>query len=200
MYFGKEEQKTEDEGGPNAYDSLTALAQTVSPGSEGLIFLPYLSGERTPHPDPHARGCFIGLSVRHEKRHLTRAVLEGVSFGLNDSLELMRDLGINPKEIVLSGGGTRSTLWKQMLADVFSSKCTMVNALEGAAYGAAVLSAVGSGAFASVEDACDQWIAQTDAVEPSGESPSYEKYYSIYRSLYPSLQDAFRSLADEASS
>ena len=198
--LGKEEQKTEDEGGANAYDSLTALAQTVSPGSEGLIFLPYLSGERTPHPDPHARGCFIGLSVRHEKRHLTRAVLEGVSFGLNDSLELMRDLGINPKEIVLSGGGTRSALWKQMLADVFSSKCTMVNALEGAAYGAAVLSAVGSGSFASVEDACDQWIAQTDAVEPSGESPSYEKFYSIYRSLYPSLQDAFRSLADEASS
>ena len=198
--LGKEEQKKEDEGGPNAYDSLTALAETVSPGSEGLIFLPYLSGERTPHPDPHARGCFIGLSVRHEKKHLTRSVLEGVSFGLNDSLQLMRDLGINPEEIVLSGGGTRSALWKQMLADVFSSRCTMVNALEGAAYGAAVLSAVGSGAYASVEDACDQWIAQTDAVDPSGQRRSYDKFYSVYRSLYPSLKDAFRSLADEASS
>ena len=112
----------------------------------------------------------------------------------------MRDLGINPEEIVLSGGGTRSALWKQMLADVFSSRCTMVNALEGAAYGAAVLSAVGSGAYASVEDACDQWIAQTDAVDPSGQRRSYDKFYSVYRSLYPSLKDAFRSLADEASS
>ena len=195
--LGREEQKLESEGGPNAYDTLTASAETVPPGSEGLIFLPYLSGERTPHPDPHARGCFIGLSVRHEKRHLTRAVLEGVSFGLNDSVELMRNLGVNPKEIVLSGGGTRSALWKQMLADIFSSRCTMVNALEGAAYGAAVLAAVGSGAFSSVEDACDRWIRQTEVVEPSGENSSYAKFYSIYRSLYPTLQETFRSLADD---
>jgi xylulokinase len=195
--LGREEQKLESEGGSNAYDTLTASAETVPPGSEGLIFLPYLSGERTPHPDPHARGCFIGLSVRHEKRHLTRAVLEGVSFGLNDSVELMRNLGVNPKEIVLSGGGTRSALWKQMLADIFSSRCTMVNALEGAAYGAAVLAAVGSGAFSSVEDACDRWIRQTEVVEPSGENSSYDKFYSIYRSLYPKLQETFRSLADD---
>jgi xylulokinase len=195
--LGTEEQKLESEGGPNAYDSLTASAETVSPGSDALIFLPYLSGERTPHPDPHARGCFIGLSVRHEKRHLTRAVLEGVSFGLNDSVELMRNLGVNPKEIVLSGGGTRSALWKQMLADVFSSRCTMVNALEGAAYGAAILAAVGSGAFTSVEDACGQWIRQTEVVEPSGDISSYDKFYSIYRSLYPTLQETFRSLASD---
>ena len=197
--FGSGEQNLEDNGGPNAYDSLTTAAETVAPGSEGLVFLPYLSGERTPHPDPHARGCFIGLSVRHEKRHLTRSVLEGVSFGLKDSLELMRNLGVNPKEIVLSGGGTRSNLWKQMLADVFTSRCTMVNALEGAAYGASVLSAVGSGAFASVEDACDQWIKQTEVVEPSNESSCYDKYYSIYRSLYPSLQETFRALSEDAS-
>jgi len=198
--LGTEEQKIEDGGGPNAYDSLTTSAETVPPGSEGLIFLPYLSGERTPHPDPHARGCFIGLSVRHEKRHLTRSVLEGVSFGLNDSLELMRDLGVNPKEIILSGGGTRSTLWKQMLADVFSSRCSMVNALEGAAYGAAVLAAVGCGDHSSVESACDQWIKQTEVVEPGEESGSYEKFYSIYRSLYPSLKDTFHSLSEQASS
>jgi xylulokinase len=198
--LGAEEQKIEDGGGPNAYDSLTASAETVPPGSEGLIFLPYLSGERTPHPDPHARGCFIGLSVRHEKRHLTRSVLEGVSFGLNDSLELMRDLGVNPKEIILSGGGTRSTLWKQMLADVFSSRCSMVNALEGAAYGAAVLAAVGCGDHSSVESACDQWIKQTEVVEPGEHCGSYEKFYSIYRSLYPSLRDTFHSLSEPASS
>jgi xylulokinase len=198
--LGAEEQKIEEAGGPNAYDSLTASAENVPPGSEGLIFLPYLSGERTPHPDPHARGCFIGLSVRHEKRHLTRAVLEGVSFGLNDSLELMRDLGVNPKEIILSGGGTRSALWKQMLADVFSSRCSMVNALEGAAYGAAVLAAVGCGDHSSVESACDQWIRQTEVVEPGEESASYEKFYSIYRSLYPSLKDTFHSLSEPTSS
>jgi xylulokinase len=198
--LGAEEQKIEDAGGPNAYDSLTVSAESVPPGSEGLIFLPYLSGERTPHPDPHARGCFIGLSVRHEKRHLTRAVLEGVSFGLNDSLELMRDLGVNPKEIILSGGGTRSALWKQMLADVFSSRCSMVNALEGAAYGAAVLAAVGCGDHSSVESACDQWIKQTEVVEPGEESGSYEKFYSIYRSLYPSLKDTFHSLSESTSS
>ena len=198
--LGSEEQKSEDAGGPNAYDSLTAGAESVPAGSEGLIFLPYLSGERTPHPDPHARGCFIGLSVRHEKRHLTRAVLEGVTFGLNDSLELMRGLGVNPEEIILSGGGTRSALWKQMLADVFSSRCSMVNALEGAAYGAAVLAAVGCGDHSSVESACDEWIRQTEVVEPGPEGGSYEKFYSIYRSLYPSLKDTFHSLSESSSS
>ena len=196
--LGREEQAIEDNGGENAYDLLTAPAQDVPPGSEGLVFLPYLSGERTPHPDPHARGCFVGLSVRHEKRHLTRSVLEGVSFGLNDSLELMRGLGVSPEEIILSGGGTRSALWRQMLADVLSSRCSMVNAIEGAAYGAAVLAAVGCGAHPSVESACGKWIQKTESVEPGEQRGAYGKYYSIYRSLYPALKDAFKSISESS--
>ena len=171
--LGKEEQKTEDEGGPNAYDSLTDSAKTVPPGSEGLIFLPYLSGERTPHPDPHARGCFIGLSVRHEKRHLTRAVLEGVSFGLNDSLELIRDLGINPKEIILSGGGTPI---RPLEAN--AGRRLFLAMHDGQRIGRSGLRRPPSLQQSEVEplhssvDACDQWIAQTDAVEPAGKCGS----------------------------
>ena len=130
--FGMEEQRIEKKGGANAYETLTKEAQQVIAGSEGLFFLPYLSGERTPHPDPYARGCFIGMSLRHQKKHHTRAVLEGVSYGLNDSLSMMQELGVNPNEIILSGGGSRSALWKQMLADIFATPCAMVNALEGA--------------------------------------------------------------------
>ena len=194
--FGQEEQRKEDGGGSNAYDLLTEEAETVAAGSEGLFFLPYLSGERTPYPDPYARGCFIGMSLRHSKKHHTRAVLEGVSYGLNDSLSLMRDLGINPNEIILSGGGSRSALWKQMLADVFSTRCTMVNALEGAAYGAALLAAVGVGAFTSVQEACRSCIQKTETVSPGSDQETYQKHYPIYQSLYPSLKTQFAQIAD----
>lgn len=194
--FGQEEQRKENGGGSNAYDLLTEEAETVAAGSEGLFFLPYLSGERTPYPDPYARGCFIGMSLRHSKKHHTRAVLEGVSYGLNDSLSLMRDLGINPNEIILSGGGSRSALWKQMLADVFSTRCTMVNALEGAAYGAALLAAVGVGAFTSVQEACRSCIQKTETVSPGSDQETYQKHYPIYQSLYPSLKTQFAQIAD----
>jgi xylulokinase len=193
--FAQEEQRLENEGGPNAYDFLTEEAKQVGAGSEGLFFLPYLSGERTPHPDPYARGCFIGMSLRHQKKHHTRAVLEGVSYGLNDSLSLMRDLGINPNEIVLSGGGSRSGLWKQMLADIFSTSCTMVNAVEGAAYGAAILAAVGVGGFASVQEACRTCIHKTETVNPGPNLEIYKRNYPIYKSLYPSLKNQFAQIA-----
>ncbi len=192
--LGDLESKLEEEGGPNAYDLLTEGASGIKAGSEGLIFLPYLSGERTPHPDPYAKGCFLGLSIRHTKQHLTRSVLEGVSFGLNDSLSLMRDLGINPKEIVLSGGGTKSELWKQMLADIFSASCSLVNASEGAAYGAGMLAAVGSEVFVSVEDACDAWVNRKEIIHPSSNVEIYEKFYDIYRTQYFKLKDTFNSL------
>ena len=197
--FGKEEARLESEGGPNAYDALTEAAAQVSPGSEGCLFLPYLSGERTPHPDPHARGAFIGLSLRHGLEHMARSVLEGVSFGLNDSLSLMRRLGIDPSNVILTGGGTRSNLWKQMLCDVFQTDCSLVNAKEGAAYGAALLGAVGVGVFDSVESASDQWIAETERVTPSEDSKDYQELYSIYGSLYPTLRKTFHSLAERVS-
>jgi xylulokinase len=194
--FGMEEQRIEKEGGANAYETLTKEAQQVIAGSEGLFFLPYLSGERTPHPDPYARGCFIGMSLRHQKKHHTRAVLEGVSYGLNDSLSLMKELGINPKEIILSGGGSRSALWKQMLADIFATPCAMVNALEGAAYGAAILAAVGVGRFGSVQEACSSFIQKIETVDPGPNLEAYKRNYPIYKSLYPSLKTQFAKIAE----
>ena len=193
--LGDLESKLEEEGGGDAYEILTGKAATVPPGSDGLIFLPYLSGERTPYPDPYARGCFIGLSLRHKKEHLSRSVLEGVSFGLNDSLRLIKKLGIHPEEVQLSGGGTKSTLWKQMLADIFDAPCTMVNAREGAAYGAALLASVGSGQFEDVETACRTWIRKTETIYPGQNAKIYQKNYSIYQGLYPKLKEAFGQIA-----
>ena len=190
-----EESRIEETGGLNAYDNLTSQATKIKPGSEGCIFLPYLSGERTPYPDPHARGAFIGLSLRHGLGHMARSVLEGVSFGLNDSLTLMRNLGINPSNIILSGGGTHSTLWKQMLADIFQSNCALVNAKEGAAYGAALLASVGIGVQESVENASKEWIRETEKIQQGENLSSYSKIYSHYRTLYPSLKDHFHSMA-----
>lgn len=194
--FGMEEQRIEKEGGVNAYETLTKEAQQVIAGSEGLFFLPYLSGERTPYPDPYARGCFIGMSLRHQKKHHTRAVLEGVSYGLNDSLSMMKELGVNPNEIILSGGGSRSALWKQMLADIFATPCAMVNALEGAAYGAAILAAVGVGGFGSVQEACSSFIQKIETVDPGPNLETYKRNYPIYKSLYPSLKAQFAKIAE----
>ena len=193
--LGKEEQVMEQSGKGNAYDILTSEAAEIDPGSEGLVFLPYLSGERTPYPDAHARGAFVGLTLRHSKGHMTRAVLEGVSYGLKDSLTLMQELGVDPATVVLSGGGTRSALWKQMLADVFETSCCLVNATEGAAYGAALLATVGCGALESVEVASNTWIKQTEKVGIGTDSPKYKRNYRIYRDLYPALKDSFHNLS-----
>ena len=193
--FGQDEQRIEDEGGPNAYELLTDGASEIKAGSEGLFFLPYLSGERTPHPDPYAKGCFIGMSLRHTKKHLTRSVLEGVSYGLNDSLSLMKGLGINPNETILTGGGAQSVLWKQMLADIFSTECSIVNAVEGAAYGAAILASVGVGRYSSVPEACNSWIQKTESIKPGPEQDIYRKYYPVFQSLYPSLKAQFSEIS-----
>lgn len=178
-----------------SYDALTALAATVPAGSEGLQFLPYLTGERTPHPDPNARGAFVGLSVRHTLAHLTRAVLEGVNYGLRDSLELMRGLGLQPTQVRASGGGLKSALWRQMLADTFGAEIATVTSTEGAAYGAALLAGVGAGAWPTVEAACDAAVRVT-GVTPSGpEQVIYNNHYGNYRALYPALKDHFAALA-----
>jgi len=137
--LGDLERVQAEESGRDAYDLLTEAAAKVSPGCEGLLFLPYLTGERTPYPDPNARGVFFGLTLRHDKPYLTRAVLEGVTYGLRDSLELMYALGLSVEQVRASGGGARSPLWRQMLADVFDTEIVTVNVTEGAAYGAALL-------------------------------------------------------------
>ena len=177
------------------YDTLLRPAADVPAGSDGLLFLPYLTGERTPHPDPLARGAFVGLTVRHGFPHLTRSVLEGVAFGLRDSFELMKDAGLRDiSQVRVTGGGARSPLWRQILADVLGAEIVTVNAVEGAAYGAALLAATGAGAFPSVEAACDATIHITGATQPAGDREVYERLYPLYRELYPALRGTFAAM------
>jgi xylulokinase len=194
--LGDMERARAAETGHDAYDLLTEAAAGVPAGSEGLFFLPYLTGERTPHPDPHARGAFVGLTVRHTKAHLTRAVLEGVSYGLRDSLELMRQLGLGVTQVRASGGGVKNALWRQMLADVLGAEIATVTSAEGAAYGAALLAGVGASVWPSVEAACDATVRVTGTTAPGGNQVAYDRQYPRYRELYPALAPTFRSVPE----
>lgn len=179
-----------------SYDDLLLPAADEPIGSEGLVFLPYLTGERAPYPDPNARGAFVGLTVRHTIPHMTRSVLEGVAFGLRDSMELIKDAGLGQIEQVrVSGGGAQSALWRQILADVLDTELVTVNTTEGAAYGAALLAGVGVGTWATVEAACDDTIRVLERVEPGPERVErYEAFYDVYAGLYSSLREAFHQL------
>ena len=181
-----------------SFDDLLAPAADVPPGCDGLVFLPYLTGERTPHPDPLARGAFAGITVRHTQAHFTRAVLEGVAFGLRDSFELMQEAGLSSiKQVRVSGGGARSPLWRQILADVLDSELVTVNTTEGAAYGAALLAGVGAGAWPDVDTACDAAITVTGSTLPQTETvATYQRVYDVYRGLYPTLKSTFDALAE----
>lgn len=178
------------------YDLMTREATKIPAGSNGLLFLPYLSGERTPYPDPNARGVFFGLNLKHTRASLTRAVVEGVSFGLRDSLELILNLGVPVRQIRLVGGGARSALWRQILADVFEQPVYVVNATQGAAFGAALLAGVGAGVFTSVKDACNKTIRTRLAATPGKNTETYQRYYPRYRALYAALKDEFAKLAE----
>ena len=178
------------------FDALLAPAADVPPGSEGLLFLPYLTGERTPHPDPLARGAFVGLTVRHTQAHLTRAILEGVAFGLRDSFELMQSVGLAEiRQVRISGGGARSALWRQILADVLNVELVTVNTTEGAAYGAALLAATGAGVYPDVDTACAATIRLTGRTVPGPASVAYGEVYPLYRDLYPALRPSFNAVA-----
>jgi xylulokinase len=178
------------------YDDLLAPAADVPAGSEGLVFLPYLTGERAPYPDPNAKGAFIGLTVRHGLSHMTRAVLEGVAFGLRDSFELIRGAGLGQiGQVRVSGGGARSALWRQILADVLDTELVTVNTTEGAAYGAALLAGVGAGVWRDVDAACDSAIQIIDRVTPRARYVTeYGQVYPIYRGLYATLKPTFDTL------
>ncbi|MCX8024463.1 MAG: xylulokinase [Thermanaerothrix sp.] len=175
------------------FDDLLAEATTVPAGSEGLQFLPYLTGERTPYPDPLARGAWIGLTVRHSRGHLTRALLEGVAFGLKDNLSLIRESGVGEvNQVRVSGGGAKSVLWRQILATVLEIELVTVNTTEGAAYGAALLAAVGQGRWPDVHAACAEVITITDRIQPIAEEQEiYRQAYAVYRQLYPALKPIF---------
>jgi len=177
------------------FADLVASAAEVPPGSDGLWFLPYLTGERSPHADPLARGAFVGLTLAHDRRHLTRAVLEGVAFGLRDGLDLMIGAGMPaPDQIRASGGGTASPLWRQILADVLGAEIATVNTSEGAAYGAGLLAAVGAAWYPSVEAACDALVSATSAAAPGPDAARYAEAHAVYRDLYPALAPSFRRM------
>lgn len=191
-----EEQAVAAQLGSDPYELMTAEAATAPTGSEGLVFLPYLTGERTPYPDPDARGVFFGLSLRHHKRHLARAVLEGVAFGLRDSFELIAALGTEMPQVRASGGGARSRLWRQIQADVANREMSVINVDEGAAFGAALLAGVGAGVYPDVVTACRQTIRVVDTLAPQPAAVElYEQYYTLYRRLYEHLAGDFSALA-----
>lgn len=184
-----------------SFDELVDEALEIPPGSEGLLFLPYLTGERTPYPDPFARGAWIGLTIRHRRAHLTRAVLEGVAFGLKDSFRLIQKAGLGViDQVRISGGGAKSQLWRQILADVLDVELVTVNTTEGAAFGAALLAGVGSGLFASVPEACKNVIEITGSTRPDSAVDAYQNFYPQYRALYPAMADQFKAIAAVTSS
>ena len=169
---------------------LTAAAERWEAGAEGLTFLPYLAGERTPHADPEARGAFVGLSLRHDRGALVRAVFEGVAYGLRDSLELLRELGVRPQAGRVSGGGARSDLWLRIVASVLGIPLERTAVEEGAAYGAALLGGVAGGIFEDVHDAVARCVRVTGVVEPEPAwREAYDEGYERFRLLYPALHE-----------
>ena len=178
-----------------SFAALSDEAGRVAPGSDGLLFLPYLSGERSPHPDPLARGAFVGLTLGHERAHLARAVLEGVAFGLRDGLDLMVAAGMPaPATIRASGGGTASPVWRQILADVLDAEIATVATTEGAAYGAAVLASVGAGWTPDVASATTAWVSTEVSASPGpATAAAYRERHEAYRALYPVLSPTFHA-------
>ena len=179
-----------------SYDEATSLAAQVKPGCDGLIFLPYLIGERTPHMDPNARGVFFGLALKHDRAAMARAIMEGVTFALRDALQIMRDLGIEFRTIIASGGGARSTLWKQIQADVFNVPVRTVLTKEQAALGAAICAGVGVQVYPGVAEACGRLVRfAEEVVQPVADHvPRYDRLFGIYRSLYADNRGKFRDL------
>jgi len=195
--FGMMEMAAGDLAGIDAYELLTREAEQAPAGCEGLLFLPYLMGERAPHLDPDARGVFFGITARHDRRMMIRSIMEGVAYSLRDSLEIMRgEMGIEISQVRASGGGARSSLWRQIQADVFGTEIVTLHVSEGPAYGVALLAAVGAGIYDSVVEACEQTICVTGRQQPIEENKhTYEDFYSLYTSLYPALKDKFSRVA-----
>jgi xylulokinase len=178
------------------YFLLTDEAARAGVGAEGLFFLPYLTGERTPHFDPHAKGAWVGLTVRHGRAHLVRSVLEGATYAMRDSLELIREMGVAIAQIRLSGGGARNALWRQIQADIYGHDVHTINATEGPAFGVALLAQVGIGVFASVPEACDATIKLAEKTTANREAKAfYDRGYDLYRKLYEDLRGSFAAIS-----
>ncbi len=179
------------------FDTLAAEAAATPTGAEGLYFLPYLAGERTPHLDPHARGAMIGLTLAHGRGHVVRSIMEGVTFALRDSLALIEDLGVPVKQIRTSGGGAKNPFWRQMQADVFGKQVAAMAADEGAAYGVALLAAVGAGHYKNITEACEATVRTVDGVKPEAKArKAYDRQFPVFQELYGALRDQFPKLAE----
>jgi xylulokinase len=173
----------------HSYDRLTAEAAQAPPGSDGLLWAPYLMGERTPYLDPTARGMLVGLTASHTRAHVIRAILEGVAFSLRDTFTIFQEIEVPVKTIRLGGGGARSPLWRQIQADIYGQRVETVEAEEGAAYGAAILAGVGAKAWPSVDAACDAVVRVTGSITPtSADSLAMETAYAVYRRIYPAMK------------
>jgi xylulokinase len=194
--LGAAEQALASRLGVDAYELLIQEAARAPTGSEGLLFLPYLMGERAPHLDPNARGGWIGLTARHDRAALIRAVLEGVTYSLRDCVELFHEAGVPLSDVRASGGGARSAFWRQLLADVFGLPVATLEIAEGPAYGAALLAGVGAGVYPDVERACAQTLREGSRTVPdTARHATYSAYYDLYRALYPALKEHFGRLA-----
>ncbi|GHU59101.1 hypothetical protein FACS1894133_5140 [Clostridia bacterium] len=182
--------------GKDPYELMNVEAAKVPIGANKLLYLPYLNGERTPHLDPAARGVFFGLSVMHTKSELVRAVMEGVSYSLTDCVEVMREMNISVSDMAACGGGGKSPLWRQMLADLYGCPVKTMQSDEGPALGVAILAAVGTGVYGSVAEACSAIIRSKSEQPPVAENTaSYRKVYGMYRSLYPAFKESYAKLA-----
>jgi len=182
--------------GVDPYSLLTAEAVRAPAGSEGLFFLPYLTGERTPHADPDARGAWIGLSLRHGRPHLVRSVLEGATYAMRDCLEIIKEMHIPVEQIRVSGGGARSEFWRQLQADIYGQPVVTINAEEGPAFGVALLAAVGTGAYRTVEEACQATIRLVGETRVDAQAAAcYNAAYPIQRQLYRSLCRDYKEIA-----
>ena len=192
--LGKEEKEFAKKEGVDPYEILTGEAEKILPGSEGVIFLPYLAGERTPHQDPYAKGVFFGISLKTTKSHLIRSVLEGISFGLKDSLELMKKMGLKIEEVRIVGGGARSFLWRKIISSIFELPLYTLKVEEGSSYGAALLAGVGIKIFSDEEDA-SKVIEIKDKTIPESESvETYHKIYPLFKEIYQSLKSNFQEI------
>lgn len=195
--FCLEEKNTADLMEVDPYELMNVEADKVKAGCEGLIYLPYLMGERTPHLDPNAKGVFFGLSARHTKRDMLRAVMEGVGYSLKDCMEIIKDMGIDVTEVRASGGGGKSKLWRQIQADLFNTEVVTINSSEGPALGVALLAGVGAGVYSSVQEACETVIKVVSKQQTvADDSDVYRKYYDVYKALYPALKEQFKAVGD----
>ncbi len=191
--LGEEEKLQANKLGKDTYEILISMAEKINPGCDGLIFLPYLTGERCPYPDPDAKGVFFGISLKTTKAHMIRAIIEGVSFGLKDSVEIMKDIGVPlGGKCRVSGGGSRSKFWCQILADIIGEEMSRLTSEEGPAYGAALLAGSGTGIFPDIEKTCEMFLQEKDRFIPDRKNfKFYSNIYKVYKDLYPNLKSLF---------